>query len=155
MFVANMMASSLSHWALESPTSCMNHAGSITRKPNCEAVLSIRTTAPAPTRGSRTRMVRLPTSPARGLSPAGASRAAPVGSRTRSSASSPPTTTTPRAAHRVPRSPTAGMSRLAVSEPSVGRPAENADQNQPIALPICFGGATAAIQTRNAYANKG
>ncbi|ARX88458.1 hypothetical protein SMD44_07945 [Streptomyces alboflavus] len=42
-----------------------------------------------------------------------------------------------------------------MSDPSVGRPAENADQNQPIALPICRGGATAAIQTRNAYANKG
>ena len=62
----NITVSSCSHWLRVKPISRVKKVGRNTRKPNCEAVLIARTTAPIPIFGWRHMMVRLDVSVASG-----------------------------------------------------------------------------------------
>lgn len=149
MFAANITLSSRSQPEVLNPTVSVKKNGIQTRKPNWEPVLTTRTAAPTATRGRRRMIETLPARVASGRSPCGASGERPVGSRTSSRASSPPSVTSPRAHHRVWYEPIAGIVALATREPRVGRPPVKANQYQPTAVPIRRGSVAAVTHTRN------
>ncbi len=115
----------------------------------------MRTTQPMAVLGMRHAIATLSSTVLSGFSPAGASRRRPVGSCVPNRATRPPKTTRANEIHKVAYAPIRGTVKLASSDPSVGNPPVNANQNQPTAVPRRLGGVTAVIQTRKPYANNG
>ncbi len=101
MFAANITLSRRSQAEVLKPTVSVKKNGRQTRKPNWEPVLKTRTAAPTATRGRRRMIETLPASVLSGFPLSGARPDRPVGSRTSSRASRPPTATRPSAIHSV------------------------------------------------------
>src|ERR1700675_2371984 len=131
------------------PIVLVKKVGRKTRKPNCGAVLIIRTTQPIVVFGFFQAIATLEKSESIDRFPAGSKRRNPVTSVTPNRVTRPPTRTNPSEHQRVPYWPISGMKKLASNEPSVGNPPVNANQNQPTADPRRLSEVVTAIQTRN------
>src|ERR1700733_6296477 len=128
------------------PIVLVKKVGKKTRKPNCGAVLIIRTTQPIVVFGFLQAIVTLEKSESIERLPAGRRRRNPVTSVTPKRVTRPPTRTNPSEHQSVPYWPIHGTKKLANNEPRVGNPPVNANQHQPTADPRRLCDVVAALQ---------